>query len=586
MWSYVLWALVTLALARLVYARPRRVRTIERVYPEEAQPGWSGQVRSPHTPLIDEDQCITCYDPATGYVLARVPADTPDTIRDKVRRAKEAQEVWRTSPFTQRREVLRTMQAWIQRDAEAVARIACRDTGKTAIDAAFGELLTTCAKLAWTIQHGERILRPERRSGNLLLAHKRCTVYHEPLGVVAACVSWNYPVHNMLGPIISSVFAGNAVVIKCSEHVVWSSRHVLEGVYRCLDACGAPRDIVQLVACGPMAVEALTRDARLAHITFIGSDAVGRRVAEAAAPQLTPTTLELGGKDPALILPGTDLSFFASMFMRACFQAMGQNCIGIERFLVPDSMQDDLAALVESRIAALRCGSTLDETRFGLASDKGEDVVDAGAMISDARFDALEALIADAVAQGARLVLGGKRVVHEKWPMGHYFAPTLLTHVQPTMRIAQEEVFGPVFLVMPYSDVEQGIQLANNTPYGLGASVFGRDHAECKRVASKLACGMVNINDFGISYLNQGLPFGGCKHSGYGRFAGPEGLLGLTAPKAVTEDVLFGIVQTSIPPHVDYPLRDTRRSWRFLQSLVRLAFGSLWDRIQALPGLL
>ena len=170
----------------------------------------------------------------------------------------------------------------------------------------------------------------------MLLAHKRCTVYHEPLGVVAACVSWNYPVHNMLGPIISSVFAGNAVVIKCSEHVVWSSKQVLEGVYRCLDACGAPRDIVQLVACGPMAVEALTRDAHLAHITFIGSDAVGRRVAEAAAPQLTPTTLELGGKDPALILPGTDLSFFASMFMRACFQAMGQNCIGIERFLVPD----------------------------------------------------------------------------------------------------------------------------------------------------------------------------------------------------------------------------------------------------------
>ena len=186
MWWYVLWAVVTLALARLVRARPRRVRAIERVYPEEAQPGWSGEVRSPHTPLIDEDQCITCYDPATGYVLARVPGDTPDTIRDKVRRAKEAQEVWRTSSFTQRREVLRTMQAWIQRDAEAVARIACRDTGKTAIDAAFGELLTTCAKLAWTIQHGERILRPERRSGNLLLAHKRCTFYHEPLGLVDA----------------------------------------------------------------------------------------------------------------------------------------------------------------------------------------------------------------------------------------------------------------------------------------------------------------------------------------------------------------------------------------------------------------
>mgnify|MGYP000227175478 FL=1 len=165
------------------------------------------------------------------------------------------------------------------------------------------------------------MLRPERRAGNVLLAHKRCTVVHEPLGVLAACVSWNYPVHNMLGPVISALFAGDAIVIKCSEHVAWTSRHMLTAVHRCLDACGAPRDLVQLVACGPAEAEMLTRDARLAHITFIGSDAVGRRVAAAAAPQLTPTTLELGGKDPAIILPGTDLAFFASMCTsphRAC----------------------------------------------------------------------------------------------------------------------------------------------------------------------------------------------------------------------------------------------------------------------------
>lgn len=315
MWVEVLCACAAIA-ACLVYIRRATPppHAIERVYPAEAQPGWRGQeTRAPHAPLLTPDGLITCYDPATGYVLARVPADKPDTIHAKIGRACAAQREWRTSSFATRRMLLKTMHAWIQRDLEPIARIACRDTGKTAIDAAFGELLTTCAKLTWTIQHGERILRPERRSGNLLLAHKTCTVRHEPLGVVAACVSWNYPVHNMLGPVISSLFAGNAVVVKCSEHVVWSSLQILEGVHRCLDAIGAPRDLVQLVACGPGYAEALTRDARLAHITFIGSDVVGRRVAEAAAPQLTPTTLELGGKDPALILPGTDLSFFASM---------------------------------------------------------------------------------------------------------------------------------------------------------------------------------------------------------------------------------------------------------------------------------
>ncbi|KAL4402442.1 Meiotic Sister-Chromatid recombination aldehyde dehydrogenase [Malassezia pachydermatis] len=575
---------VAVVLAYWYVTRPAPVPHIERVYPEQARPGWKGPLRDPSKPVVGASS-IHCYDPATGYVLGEVPADTPDTIRAKIGRAVQAQEAWRTSSFEARRHVLRAMHAWIQRDLEPIARIACRDTGKTAIDAAFGELLTTCAKLAWTIQQGEKVLRPERRSGNLLLAHKRCTVFHEPLGVVAACVSWNYPVHNMLGPIISALFAGNAIVVKCSEQVAWTSHHMLTAVHRCLDACGAPRDLVQVVTCGPASVEALTRDPRLAHITFIGSDAVGRKVAEAAAPQLTATTLELGGKDPAVILPDTSLSFFTSMFMRACFQAMGQNCIGIERFIVPRSMVDELVDAVRPRIEKLRCGSFLDETRFGCGPD-GQDTVDCGAMISDARFDALEALITDAVAHGAKLVLGGHRLVHPTWPLGHYFAPTLLTHVTPSMRIAQEELFAPVFLIMAYDDVEEAVQIANGTAFGLGSSVFGRTKAQCHAVAVRLQSGMVNINDFGISYLNQGLPFGGRKDSGYGRFAGPEGLLGLTAPKAVTEDVAFGLVQTSIPPVVDYPLSNTQRSWTFLRSLVRLAFGSWTDALGAIPGLL
>ena len=163
-------ACVALAACLQLLRRRRRVPSIEQHYPEEAKPGWQGATfRSADAPLISKENKITCYDPATGYLLASVSADTPDTIDSKISRAAEAQRAWKNSSFEERRQCLRTMLAWIQRDLDIIARIACRDTGKTAIDAAFGELLTTCAKLTWTIQHGERVLRPERRAGNLLL---------------------------------------------------------------------------------------------------------------------------------------------------------------------------------------------------------------------------------------------------------------------------------------------------------------------------------------------------------------------------------------------------------------------------------
>ncbi|WFD43847.1 Meiotic Sister-Chromatid recombination aldehyde dehydrogenase [Malassezia psittaci] len=471
----------------LWYKKESRILQIKGVHPEQATPGWKGRFRSSPAPPVVSEGKVHCIDPATGFVLDTLQADTSATIQSKIGAAKEAQISFKATSWEQRRRFLKTLRAWIMRDMEVLARIACRDTGKTAIDAAFGELLTTCAKLNWTLANGEKVLQPETRN------------------------------------------------------------------------------LVQLVVCAPEHAEALTRDKRIAHITFIGSDRIGRAVAAAAAPQLTATTLELGGKDPAVILPGTNLEFFASMFLRACFQAMGQNCIGIERWIVPRDMTEALVNTVQSRIASLKCGSFLDDTRFGTQKDI-EDVVDCGAMINDARFDQLESLIEDAVKQGARLLQGGRRLQHPRWPLGFYFQPTLLVNVTKTMRIAQEELFAPVFLVMSYDSIQEAIDIANGTVYGLGSSVFGSNREDCLRVADQLECGMVNINDFGISYLNQGLPFGGCKDSGFGRFAGPEGLLGLTRAKSRTEDIAFRWVQTSIPPVVDYPVRNTNQSWQCTSS--------------------
>ncbi len=337
--------------------------------PEQAKPGWKGQlltkpsIRDPSTP-----DKITCYDPATAYRIGTVTADTPATIADKIAKAKKAQLKWKHSSFALRRKVLRTMQKWVVNDSETIARVASRDTGKTAIDAAFGELLTTCSKLAWTISNGEKVLRTETRPNNLLLMHKICEVRHEPMGVVAACVSWNYSAHNVMGPVIASVFSGNAVVVKASELVAWSAGWFIEGLRECVRAAGGDPDLIQLVTCWPEAAEALTKSPDISHITFIGSEEVGRLVAQAATQELTPVTLELGGKDPAILLKDADLKYFGSTFMRSCFQGSGQNCIGIERFIVDESIVDRLVRIVEPRIAALQLGSFMDDAPFGTSS--------------------------------------------------------------------------------------------------------------------------------------------------------------------------------------------------------------------------
>lgn len=550
--------------------------------PPQAQPGWKSNILSKPT-IRDTSKPgkIICYDPATAYVIDEIDADTAITIAGKIAKAKQAQSAWAHSTFAQRRKLMRTIQKWVVSDAETIARVAARDTGKTAVDAAFGELLTTCSKLAWTINNGERILKTEVRPNNLLLMHKVCEVRHEPMGVVAACVSWNYSAHNVMGPIIASLFAGNAIVVKASELVAWSATWFVDAIRECCRKAGCDPELVQIVTCFPEAAEALTQSGEIAHITFIGSEEVGRLVAQAATKELTPVTLELGGKDPAILLKDADLKYFGSTFMRSCFQGAGQNCIGIERFIVDEAIADKLVSIVEPRIKALKMGSFMDDSPFGTSAStkaKGGEAarVDMGAMITDVRFARLEHLISDAVQNGAKLLVGGERYSHPTWKHGHYFTPTLLTNVTPSMAIANEELFAPIFLIMPFptSQLDAAITIANSTRYGLGSSIFGATLSDCQYVADKLKAGMVNINDFGVSYLNQGLPFGGVKKSGYGRFAGPEGLLALTQAKAVTRDWAFSWVRTGIPPRLDYPLERPDKSWAFVNGLVRFAYGN------------
>ncbi|KAI1434801.1 Aldehyde/histidinol dehydrogenase [Xylaria sp. CBS 124048] len=519
---------------------------------------------------------IQCYAPATGQFLGFVNPSTPAGLDRAIAQAATAQKTWAKTSFAQRRAVLRTMLRHVLDNQEQICRASSLDSGKTMIDAQLGEIMVTAEKLEWTIKHGEKALRPSKRPTNLLLSYKKATVYYEPLGVVAAIVSWNYPFHNFIGPVISSIFAGNGIVVKVSEQTCWSSAYYTNIARGALIAHGHDPALIQTVVCWPQTAGHLTSHPDIAHLTFIGSRPVCHHVAASAARSLTPMVAELGGKDAAIVLDSAagDLPRIADVLLRGTFQASGQNCIGIERIIATPKVYDKLVNMLTPRVRALRLG--LDK--------------DVGAMISDASFTRLETLVSDAVKAGARLLAGGKQHTHPDHPEGFYFAPTLLVDVTPDMAIANEECFGPIMTILraPSSAAADILSLANAPAFGLGASVYGSDWDPALRtIVRGIRAGGVAVNDFAVYYAVQ-LPFGGVGGSGYGRFAGEEGLRGLCNIKSVCEDRFGSLgIRTAIPAPARYPIVSQESGWRFTRGVVGLGYGlTLTDRFWALVDIL
>ncbi|QKX57158.1 uncharacterized protein TRUGW13939_04266 [Talaromyces rugulosus] len=502
---------------------------------------------------------IVSYCPADGRILASgIPLATSESVDRDIQTAKRAQAEWAQTTYAQRRRLLKTLLKYVLDNQDDIVTACCLDSGKTRIDATLGEILVTTEKLKWTIDHGEKALATERRPTNFLMMYKKNVVRYEPLGVVSACVSWNYPFHNLISPVISALFAGNAIVVKPSEQTAWSSTFFIDIIRRALTSCGHSPDLVQLVICLPQVADVLTSHPDISQLTFIGSRPVAHKVCESAARSLTPVTVELGGKDPFVILDDAttvkNLSSVASILMRGVYQSAGQNCVGAERVIALPGVYDKLIDIVTPRVQRLVQGSVLLDSKTRPEDPNYKPFTpDIGAMISPAGFARLESLVAEAVEQGARLLHGGKQYHHPKYPNGHFFTPTLLVDVTPSMRIAQAELFAPIMTIMRATSVADAISVANSTPYALGASVFGFNAADVEACVSGIKAGMVAVNDFGAYYAVQ-LPFGGVKGSGYGRFAGEEGLRGVSNLKSVCVDRFPRIIGTAIPPAMDYPI--------------------------------
>lgn len=469
---------------------------------------------------VSSPRMIECRDPATHALLGTVPVDGPEAVREAVVRARAAQVRWGKSTFEERRQLLRVVMAHVLDAADELCELVARDAGKTRENAILGEVWPVCEKIRWTIANGETHLRPERMSSGLFV-HKKATVLYQPLGVIGVICPWNYPLQNVLGPTIPALFAGNGVVVKVSEQVAWSAARIQQIFDQALDAVGYSRDLVRIVN-GFGATGAALVQSGVDEIVFTGSVENGRRVIEASAANITPVLLELGGKDAFVVCQDAHLEQAVHAALAGVYIAAGQNCMSAERVLVHDAIYDRFVARVVEEVSALRVGPPLEGT------------VDVGAIVSPQQLDVIERLVDDAIAKGARALVGGER----RGGGGQFFEPTILVDVRPDMAILQEELFGPVMCVMRYGSDDEAIALANGTRFGLGSTVMTKSRARARRIAEGLRVGSCTVNDFGFTYMAQDLPFGGVDASGFGRLNGREGLRACTNTKAILEDRL------------------------------------------------
>ncbi|MDH4344790.1 MAG: aldehyde dehydrogenase family protein [Thermoleophilia bacterium] len=446
--------------------------------------------------------------PATLEVVGSVPVTPPEALGEILAEARLAQEAWSRQPLRERSRLLRRVVHAVLEHRDEIVATVVDETGKPVVEALTADVFVSLDNAAWLAAHGPAVLRPERvRFPQPHLLHKRGHVRYAPIGVVAVISPWNFPFGIPFTQAATAVAAGNAVVVKPSELTPLSGAWV-EEVFR---RAGAPPGLVRVVqGTGAMAGDALVGHRGVHAVLFTGSTDAGRVVGRRAAERLCPATLELGGKDPMLVLDDADLARTVEGALWGAFTNCGQVCSGIERVYVAAGLYEPFVERLAARASELRIG-------------RGDDPrTDLGPLVTEGQRAKVEALVADAVERGAELVTGGGRP--ETGLPGWFHEPTVLAAEPDDARIRQEEIFGPVVIVSRMDNEADGIRRANDSPFALGASVWTRSRERGVRVAAALEAGSVWVNDHAYSYGACQAPWGGRKDSGHGRTHSKHGL--------------------------------------------------------------
>ena len=461
---------------------------------------------------------IVVENPATLEPLGEAWMASADDCRRAVEAAKRAFPLWRDFPLHEKKRVfLKAKEALLRRSSE-IAELIAREKGTPLVEALTVEVFSILEALDYYGRNQRKSLAPRKVKPHVpLFAHKKCRYLFQPLGPSMVISPWNFPFMIPFLDVISELVAGNTVVLRPSTSTPFTGLAVGEIM---LEA-GLPRGVLNIVPCRVPQAEEMLVNPVIQSVSFTGSVSVGKRIMELASRNLTKIVLELGGKDPMILLRDADLELAARGAVWEAFMNTGQSCASVERVYVEAPIAEEFKRRVVELTAALRVGDPLDPE------------VDIGPMENMGQLKLVEEHIREAREKGAEVLCGGERMTHLP---GYFYAPTVLAGVDHTMKVMTEETFGPVLPIMAVSDVEEAISLANDSHYGLTASVWTRDKKMAARVAERIETGGVTINDHMISFNEPKGIWGGVKQTGQGRTHGPYGLLELVNIKFVCDD--------------------------------------------------
>jgi succinate-semialdehyde dehydrogenase/glutarate-semialdehyde dehydrogenase len=467
---------------------------------------------------------VLSVNPATGELLREFECASEFGVHAAVARARAAQPAWNEFGVRRRIAVLREFQCLLHRKKSEVAALIAREAGKPLVEALLTEVLVVLDAARFCVENTFAFLREQPvPHGNLAMKTKAGRILREPYCVMGIISPWNYPFSIPATESLSALVTGNSVVLKPSELTSLSALELAS----LLHEAGVPKDVFQVIV-GDGATGSALLNSEIDKLIFTGSVATGKRIAQAAAARLLPVVLELGGKDPMLVLDDADVDVASSGAVWGAFVNAGQACLSVERCYVHRSLYDPFLEA---------CVRKTKQLRVGNGNDPQTDV---GPMIHERQLRNVESQVEDARTRGARVLIGGSRLTQFG---SNFYAPTVLADVTHAMQIMREETFGPVLPVMPFDTDAEAIRLANDSDYGLAASVWTRDRARGESLARRIQAGTVMVNDalacFGVSEA----PHGGVKASGVGRTHGRFGLEEMVRIKYVDCDRLPGMKQ-------------------------------------------